>query len=169
MTYRVLAALAVVVCFAVFFQNCGMNVRFANMDGKLLAKNVSDDDGDNGGQGDPDESPTPEPSASPTATPGESPSPSASPTATPLEGDGGPLTFVCVLEGPGRSVLLGYLEEELVASGNTPDTICTTKRGCEDIVSLKFDVKEAWEREYCSHNKHVRQADEATLRLLIGE
>ena len=174
--FRVLAALAVVVCFAVFFQNCGMNMRFANMDGKLLAKSVqaddvNNDDGDNNELGEP--SPTPsatpgdqgEPSPSPSATPGDSPSPT--PTAT--ADDGGPLTFVCVLEGPGQSVLLGYLDEALSASGNTPDTVCTTKRGCEEIVSQKFNVKEAVERDYCDHNKHVVKTDEATLRLLIGE
>lgn len=203
MKVRVVAAIAIVTCFALFFQNCGMQVRFASVDGKLMAKQVSENDpealmieGDNSEQllesdvpltpsspspsPSPSASPSPEPTAQPSATPEATATPDApgksgdpKPTSTPDEAnndegeDETALEYVCVLEGPGRSVLLGFLDDAVAATKSTPDTICTTQRGCE-LANEKFAVKEALKRAYCKNNPNVRHATEDVLRQLIG-
>lgn len=138
-----------------------MQVRFASNNGTLVAKSVSGESID-----DVEGSLVPIAEATPNVT--DAPDATATPGLVVIAEVEGPKNFVCILEGPGRSVVLGYADEQMAVSKSTPATICTTERGCLEIAAAKFSVKEAVHRSYCDHSKNVVVADEATLQRLIS-
>ena len=78
--------------------------------------------------------------------------------------DEGEHKYICILDGPGKSVRLGFLNDQLSPNGRTPQTICMSKSACEDLVSEKFDVKEAARRGFCpDKNPHVIPMSDAEL------
>jgi hypothetical protein len=79
------------------------------------------------------------------------------------------LQSICILEGPGRSVRLGLINDELAAVGQTPRVVCTTERACSEIVSKKFDVKSSERRGFCNgQNPHVVRLNENEISNLIN-
>lgn len=81
------------------------------------------------------------------------------------------LDYVCVLAGPGKSQLLGFLAEHLVSQNSTPDTVCTSKSACLDIVSEFFEVKGVEKRGYCGQrgNPHVVRLNSEKISLLMSK
>ena len=182
---RLVAVALLVLSCAVFFQNCGMQVRFGTPEGKLVSKaastgeindlvNGESTDSNNLGDGDGTEIlvvSTPiqggadsRPSPAPTAV---SARPSPGQESDAGAGKGGELKYVCVLNGPGKSLLLGFIDEKLIGQNSTPDTVCTTKYACEEIASKEFDVKQALYRANCEANKHVVKMTEETMEALV--
>lgn len=76
--------------------------------------------------------------------------------------------YICILEGPGKSVRLGFDSEQLVAVGQTPQVVCTTQRACEEIVSQAFEVKTVAKRGFCGKNPHTHSLSEADIAELLG-
>ncbi len=72
--------------------------------------------------------------------------------------------YICILEGPGKSVRLGYSGGGLVEVGSTPSVVCMTKSACLNIVSQKFEVKGPEKRGFCPNkNPHVISMSDAEL------
>lgn len=148
----------------------------------------------------PDPSASPQPNPSPTASPTSSPSPSStplpsgSPTPTPTPtATGTPVVqqptpsptpckphhrhkdeeegvYVCVLEGHGRSIKLGYVEGELTGKVATPQDVCLSKNACLNIVSQAFEVKSAEKRGFCPNkNPHVVHFSDEEIQALIDK
>ncbi len=77
--------------------------------------------------------------------------------------------YVCILEGPGSSVRVGF-DEELVVVGSTIKEVCMSEHACLDIVSQKFSVKSAERRGFCPNkNKHVVEINDADIEELISK
>lgn len=66
----------------------------------------------------------------------------------------GELVYHCILDGPGKSVRAGYINEALGNNGRTPDSICTSKAGCE-LIGEYLPVKEISVSGTCKNNPHV--------------
>lgn len=160
----------VAVAIVVSFQNCGQN-QFSSLSDGTSAKAsgqspatgglvpMDNSDGDNGSLGQGilvDDGGAPTPSPSPAASPGPrpSPTPGGTPAASPtpvvhghghdghddVESDGDDLNL-CVVEGPGRSMRIGYSEEHLGETRGAPHDVCMSKHACIDIVGRSFKVK----------------------------
>lgn len=71
----------------------------------------------------------------------------------------GPMTFVCILEGNGKSQRLGFdvTDRSLDAVGHTPSTVCLSENACLNIVSKFLNVKGPEKRGYCKHNSENSQ------------
>jgi hypothetical protein len=82
------------------------------------------------------------------------------------EGDDNALNYVCILEGPGKSVKL-HFEQTLSSGISTINAVCTTKSACLNIVSQKFAVKSAERRGFCGKNQHTVTLTGAQLMNLI--
>lgn len=78
------------------------------------------------------------------------------------------LVYNCILDGPGRSKRAGYISEDLLINGHTPDTICTTRKGCE-IVAAILPVKESVERGSCRNNPNVIKLNEDQLKDIVDK
>lgn len=61
-------------------------------------------------------------------------------------------SYVCVLEGRGKSVRLGQSSAGLSGDTSTVNDICMSKKACEEVVSKAFAVKGAEKRGYCGEN-----------------
>ena len=166
----------------------------------------SDDDYDGGlnpGDGQPPRtSPTPAPSPnpypSPSPTPRASPSPSPSPSPgyrppgnrhddkddkdckdkNPGHGGGhsSDSSYLCILEGPGKSVKLNYVTESgAYADESASHAACMSKHACLNIASQAFDVKLAERRGFCktaaakSGRVHLtdKQVEEAVAKVKL--
>jgi hypothetical protein len=161
------------------FQNCS-GVKFSPADGNLQAKSDPQDTGDQVTD------PLP-PVTDPIMQP-----PAVDPTPTPAPGDDGKkhcdhgkggqgmgddqdgnaqgANYICILEGPGESVRLGVLSDVLQDNGHTPDTVCMTKEACLNIVSQKFQVKDAVVRGFCpGKNPHVVPLTDAQIKEKIDK
>jgi hypothetical protein len=61
--------------------------------------------------------------------------------------------YVCILDGPGKSVKLGATEAgDPQGQNGIPGVICMTKNACLNIISDYFDVKGPEFRGYCKGN-----------------
>ncbi len=81
----------------------------------------------------------------------------------------GLMQYICILDGPGKSVRLGYVDSALTSQGKTPGIVCMSQNACLNIVSKKFDVKMAAKRGFCpDKNPHVVPMSDAQLSALIG-
>lgn len=61
--------------------------------------------------------------------------------------------FICILEGPGKSVKLG-LRPTALASGTSADqAVCMSQNACLNIASKAFSVKLADRRGFCKQSK----------------
>ncbi|MCB0363297.1 MAG: hypothetical protein KDD35_11270 [Bdellovibrionales bacterium] len=78
--------------------------------------------------------------------------------------------FICVLDGPGKSVRLGLIDNVLSQNDQTPRTVCLSKFACEELVSEKFYVKAAEPRGYCpDKNPHVISLTDEQIVDLISK
>lgn len=73
--------------------------------------------------------------------------------------------FICVLEGHGRSIHLGFADNKFVAKNATPLSVCMTKYACESLVTKKLVVKSAEKTGFCklNGNPHVIHMNDAEL------
>lgn len=84
--------------------------------------------------------------------------------------------FVCILDGPGKSVKLGQVIGAAPAGQNpVPAVLCMSENACLNIASQVFTVKGPEFRGYCKlkngqpHNPHVNAITDAALQKLIDE
>ena len=76
--------------------------------------------------------------------------------------------YICLLDGPGRSIRLGLVESKAAAQHGVPSSLCMTKFACETLVAEKFKVKMALESVQCEKKKaHVIHIDDAGLSTLL--
>ena len=75
--------------------------------------------------------------------------------------------YICIIEGPGKSQKIGYINNVILVKEGTPSTVCMTRRACEEIIAVSFNVKAAKHSGYCGKNKHTIQlSDEKLMELL---
>jgi hypothetical protein len=60
--------------------------------------------------------------------------------------------FVCILEGPGKSVKLGLRTSSLAAGNSADQAVCMSQNACLNIASKAFSVKMADRRGFCKHS-----------------
>lgn len=167
---RILVSISIV-AIAVLFQNCS-KVNFTDASAGVVSKleddfaaadltsdvSISDDDAQSGSDSD---------SGSDSEEPSEVPSQADEDQDETSVEDGEGL-YICILEGPGKSVRLGYVDGVLTENGHTPDTVCMSRMACEQIISQRFIVKGAERRGYCpDKNPHVYQFSDTELQSLI--
>lgn len=76
--------------------------------------------------------------------------------------------YICILEGSGKSIRLGYSGGGLVEIGQTPKVVCMSQNACLNIVSQKFSVKGPEERGFCPNkNPHVIHLTDSQLSDLL--
>lgn len=82
--------------------------------------------------------------------------------------------YVCVLDGPGKSIRLGLSSAGLSDNTSTVNDICMSKRACEEVVSKAYTVKSAEKRGYCGDSNRAdivqmsdAQVDEAIAQELL--
>lgn len=104
------------------------------------------------------------PVASPGASPGASPRPSPSPSSASL------LRFVCVLEGPGHSVKVGFSSGSLSGQVGTPRDVCMTENACLNIISTQFNVKAVKQVGFCpDSNPHVIPMTDSQISAALAQ
>ncbi len=102
------------------------------------------------------------------------------PPAVPGNGNGGGNgskdytgNYVCILEGPGKSVKLGMSTEGVPRGQNKiPQVLCMSKNACLNIASQVFGVKGPYFRGYCKlpqHNPHVTHITDAQLQVKVDD
>lgn len=158
------------------FQNCGNNMSF-QQDGSLVAKADEDTNGD--GIPDDPTSDDPNNSDDDDRDGGLTPGPSPSPTPRPSYGGGGghrdddddkdcnnrdrdhshgggnspsssaSAHYICILEGPGKSIKLGLRPNALAAGTTADQAVCMSRNACLNIASKAFSVKMAHSRGFC--------------------
>lgn len=65
--------------------------------------------------------------------------------------------YLCVLEGPGRSVKLNYVSGQGAYSDQSPvDAACMSQNACLNVASQAFPVKAAEKRGFCGSSKSGR-------------
>ena len=62
-------------------------------------------------------------------------------------------TFICILEGPGKSVKLGLRPNSLAAGTSADQAVCMSQNACLNIASKAFSVKMADRRGFCKQAK----------------
>lgn len=81
--------------------------------------------------------------------------------------------YVCILEGPGKSVKLGMSTEGVLRGQNKiPQVLCMSKNACLNIASQAFGVKGPYFRGYCKlpqHNPHVTHITDAELQTKVDD
>ena len=76
--------------------------------------------------------------------------------------------YVCVLEGPGNSIKLGFLQNVLEPKNGTPQDVCMTEHACEDIVSQVFAIKGPAARGFCpGRNPHVVSLSDSEIQSYV--
>lgn len=60
--------------------------------------------------------------------------------------------FICILEGPGKSVKLGLRPNSLAAGTSADQAVCMSQNACLNIASKAFSVKMADRRGFCKHS-----------------
>lgn len=151
---RKVSALAVMAGLTVFaFQNCGQ-VAFKNQDlnGMLAVKNTND------------------PTTHGSITEPELPTTPPHPPTLPETYEQGDEHFICVLEGEGQSVRLGYADKKLAEKTGALDDVCMSEYACKQIVSQAFKVKMPKREGFCVQQapNSVRFSD-AQLDAMINE
>ncbi|MCB0392282.1 MAG: hypothetical protein KDD58_13400 [Bdellovibrionales bacterium] len=77
-------------------------------------------------------------------------------------------SYICILEGPGKSIRIGLINSTLAENGQTPETICMSKTACEEIIDQKFVVKSAETRGFCKgKNPHVHHLTDEEIQTLV--
>lgn len=79
--------------------------------------------------------------------------------------------YVCILEGPGKSVKLGVLND-LGGQHKIPQVLCMSRAACLNIASQAFEVKGPEFRGYCKlphGNPHVVHVTDAELQTKVDE
>lgn len=151
------------------FQNCGKSVGFSSEPSGLVAtldtNTIGDGSGDGSEDGDVgvDLTPDPRPAPSPIADNdvdddkaggrscgGKNPH-SGVKDSDDVSDDRSDkaLHYVCILDGPGQSVKVGYQEEHLVGQVSTPHNVCMSKHACLNILSAAFSVQGPAYRGFC--------------------
>lgn len=80
--------------------------------------------------------------------------------------------YVCILEGPGKSVKLGLSDTGLGGQNPVPGVVCVSRKGCLEIAAQVFEVKGPEFRGYCKEpggNPHVGRLTDAELQLKVNE
>ncbi len=81
--------------------------------------------------------------------------------------------YVCILEGPGKSVKLGMSTEGVPRGQNKiPQVLCMSKNACLNIASQAFGVKGPYFRGYCKlpqRNPHVTHITDAQLQVKVDD
>lgn len=84
-----------------------------------------------------------------------------------------PHNYICILEGPGFSVKIGYIDGQLLEKNATPKSVCMSQEACTEIISQKFAVTRPAKRGYCHTqgslpaNPHVVEMSDAQLQALV--
>lgn len=85
-------------------------------------------------------------------------------------GADGPHLYICILEGPGKSIRLAYAANGLYGKVGTPQVVCMSENACLNIASQHFDVKLAAKRGFCPNkNPHVVEFSDAQMQSKIDE
>ncbi|MCB0422127.1 MAG: hypothetical protein KDD61_14105 [Bdellovibrionales bacterium] len=78
--------------------------------------------------------------------------------------------YLCILDGPGDSVKLALKESNLRGDQSTPESVCVSKAGCEQIVNSAFYVKRAKRSGACNgRNPHVIHLSDEELIHLVSQ
>lgn len=64
----------------------------------------------------------------------------------------GSTNFICILEGPGKSVKLGLRPNAMAGGTSADQAVCMTQNACLNIVSKAFAVKMADRRGFCNQS-----------------
>lgn len=74
----------------------------------------------------------------------------------------------CILDGPGKSIKLGLIQDHFAGDQSVANSVCISRHACLDLVSKKFDVKEAEDgRGYCNGNPNVIRLDDKEVADLL--
>jgi hypothetical protein len=84
------------------------------------------------------------------------------------DADGAELV-ACILDGPGKSVKLGLLAEDLGGVNAVSQSVCVSRNDCLNEVSKRFKVLEAASRGYCKNNPNVRRLSSDELKALLNQ
>ncbi|MBX9765758.1 MAG: hypothetical protein K2X47_00680, partial [Bdellovibrionales bacterium] len=80
----------------------------------------------------------------------------------------GATSYVCILQGPGRSVRAGIAGNQLESQTSVPQSVCMSQKACLQMVSLKLPVKEAFLSGPCLNNPHAIHLNDAEVADLVG-
>lgn len=86
------------------------------------------------------------------------------------DGDKGQDLNLCILQGPGKSLRIGYAEAALKSTVGAPTDVCMSANACLNIISKKFEVKEIFPQP-CKgllHNVAVKMTD-AEIQVLVDK
>jgi len=171
-------------CMVLLFQNCQKTVSFGSdtlgslkSEGDLIPL-VSDDDDDKNDNpdnangeivvdGDGNSMPPAPPVIPPVPGNGKGPEKEA-PSVQQGNGTG----YICILDGPGKSVRLGVSASgQLQGQNPIPRVLCMSREACLNIVSAKFNVKGPHKRGFCkaNGNPHVIRVSDAEMAAKILE
>lgn len=81
------------------------------------------------------------------------------------------LSYVCILEGPGKSVKAGIVSDLLGGGRSAAASVCMSRRACLELMSQKFAVKAAEKRGYCpaKNPNAVNMSDAEIKAKLLGQ
>ena len=79
-------------------------------------------------------------------------------------------SYVCILQGPGKSVKVGIVSDLLGGGSSAAASVCMSKRACLELMSQKFPVKAAEKRGYCpaKNPNAVNMSDAEIKAKLLG-
>ncbi|MBK7890757.1 MAG: hypothetical protein IPJ84_07895 [Bdellovibrionales bacterium] len=79
-------------------------------------------------------------------------------------------SYVCILQGPGKSVKVGIVSDLLGGGSSAAASVCMSKRACLELMSQKFAVKAAEKRGYCpaKNPNAVNMSDAEIKAKLLG-
>jgi hypothetical protein len=78
--------------------------------------------------------------------------------------------YICVLEGQGNSVKVGFEQQGAQTADKTALDVCMTEQACLTIVSQHFPVKTAIKRDFCPNKKaNVVSFSDDKLQELINQ
>ncbi len=78
------------------------------------------------------------------------------------------LNYICILDGPGKAVHLGYTDSSLVTDSTAVDSVCMSKLACTTLVSTKFKVQEAAFRGFCKNANHAIQLTDSQVSTILA-
>lgn len=80
-------------------------------------------------------------------------------------------SYVCILQGPGKSVKVGIVSDVLGGGNSAAASVCMSKRACLELMSKKFPVKSAEKRGYCPAKSPnaVNMSDAEIKAKLLGQ
>ena len=82
----------------------------------------------------------------------------------------GDKNFICILEGPGKSVRLGFINDKFAEHGKTPGVVCMSEKACNEQVSRVFNVKGPHKRGFCpDRNPHVLTMTYDQIKAMIDD